>query len=468
MVETLGRKEALFFEFDWSMVDEPKTAAEFSRACMRLSIGGVPVWHGDDDSEGFEWTWIELAEFLANAWPWLLWEDGFPLGLRGGRILEIQAELAQRWDSKSETVREVEQQELYDYQETHDLSRALQGAILPQIWLVRQGSLYRITSDSLAVEGSVEEVLETLTAVVETLLSRVSAAGDDRSKALLDTWQNRLSVRDELAVEIATGLDPEVSALIEGGRSPAEYWELDSERYILNELTAAARMVSVLPAEDIRAVVAAVRKSPAREVDDIDSLSKEVNTELWPDRPYDQGYVAAVWLRQRFGLDAEDRADPYGLCEGWGIPVEDIALGVATVDAIACWGPRHGPAVFVNSRGKHNRSAAGRRATVAHEIGHLLLDRSGALPLAEVIGGRSPVVVEERARAFAAEFLLPREVAGREVATASDPSKALRRLKWRFRVSGEIVAWQARNSSVALSNVTRTFLRSQVSQPQRF
>lgn len=386
----------------------------------------------------------------------------------GGRIPEVEAELAQRWDSKSEAVREVEQQELYDYQETHDLSRALQGAVLPQVWLVRQGSQYSITSDSVAVVESVEEVLRTLTAVVEMLLGRVLSAGDERSKALLDVWKNRLVVPDDLTLEIATRLDSEMRALIEEGRPPVEYWELDGDRYILNELTAAARMMSVLPAEDIRQVVTALRASPAHEVDDLDSLSEAVSAELVPGRPYDQGYFAAVWLREHFGLDTEDRADPDAFCQRWGIPVETLALAATTVDAIACWGPRHGPAVFVNSRGKHNLSAAGKRATIAHEIAHLLLDRSGALPLAEVAGGLSPAVVEERARAFGAEFLIPREVAGREFATTSDPSKALGRLKRRFGVSGEIVAWQARNSSIALSNAARTFLRFQVSQPSRF
>ena len=39
------------------------------------------------------------------------------------------------------------------------------------------------------------------------------------------------------------------------------------------------------------------------------------------------------------------------------------------------------------------------------------MDREGSLPLVEVLGGRTPEWIEKRARAFAAELLLPRRLA---------------------------------------------------------
>jgi Zn-dependent peptidase ImmA (M78 family) len=52
------------------------------------------------------------------------------------------------------------------------------------------------------------------------------------------------------------------------------------------------------------------------------------------------------------------------------------------IDAVACWGPRHGPAVLLNREGRHAHTERGARATLAHEICHLLIDRQGSLPLA--------------------------------------------------------------------------------------
>ena len=69
------------------------------------------------------------------------------------------------------------------------------------------------------------------------------------------------------------------------------------------------------------------------------------------------------------------------------------------------------------------------RATFAHEIAHLLLDRTTALPLAEVLGGRPVGNTEERARAFAAQLLLPKEEAGQALANAADPAHTVDQLQ---------------------------------------
>jgi Zn-dependent peptidase ImmA (M78 family) len=108
------------------------------------------------------------------------------------------------------------------------------------------------------------------------------------------------------------------------------------------------------------------------------------------------------------------------------------------------------------------------RATYAHELAHLLLDRTTALPLAEVIGGRAVGSTEERARAFAAQLLLPKEEAGRALASTTDPAQTVRSLQSRYGVSQEIIAWQARNSDVQLSAEVHAVLRSFVSRPWRF
>lgn len=144
-------------------------------------------------------------------------------------------------------------------------------------------------------------------------------------------------------------------------------------------------------------------------------------------------------------------------------------LGLRTIDAIGCWGPRHGPAVLLNSDTGHAASSGRGRATLAHEVCHLLVDRKNSLPLVEVLGGRTAKHVEQRARAFAAELLLPRDIAGQAFLDhEGEEARAARSLCSRFGVSSELLAWQVRNSGQPLTPSARQFLARHGSNPSEF
>ena len=53
--------------------------------------------------------------------------------------------------------------------------------------------------------------------------------------------------------------------------------------------------------------------------------------------------------------------------------------------------------MLLNLDARYASSSGRRRATLAHEICHLLVDRGSALPLVEVLGGRTAEHVERRA-----------------------------------------------------------------------
>ena len=65
-------------------------------------------------------------------------------------------------------------------------------------------------------------------------------------------------------------------------------------------------------------------------------------------------------------------------------------------------------------------------------------------------------------------LLLPKEEAGAWLASYPDPFQAVQELREHYGVSQEIIAWQARNSSVELSVKARSTLRRFVSRPWRF
>lgn len=157
-------------------------------------------------------------------------------------------------------------------------------------------------------------------------------------------------------------------------------------------------------------------------------------------------------LRRELELDEHDVVDPEQYLRHWGVVIDDFVLQACPVEAVTAWGERHGPVVLVN-RSKDSRAGHeyGRRVTLAHEIGHLLIDRKRALPVGEVLGGAAPEYPEKRARAFAAEFLLPREVAASAVRNHASLEEAASFLQGMYRVSKELLAWQIYNSGVSMS-----------------
>ena len=183
-----------------------------------------------------------------------------------------------------------------------------------------------------------------------------------------------------------------------------------------------------------------------------------------------QGYTLASWLRgQPEIVNPGGRVDPERILVPWSVPLIDAGLGLGDIDAIGCWGPSHGPAVLLNSDARYATSSARRRATLAHEICHLLIDRASSLPLVDVLGGRAAKQVEQRARAFAAELLLPREIAGQMFSDhEGNEDHAARSLRSRFGVSSELLAWQAKNSGYRFAPQTWQFLSKLVRNPSEF
>lgn len=367
-------------------------------------------------------------------------------------------------------IREEEEEELYSFAERHDLARSLMGATAPPVWLVREGNLCWISTRDKAVLVSFEVVEYALQQFVEAVISRLPV-NDERASAVRSMWAARTLATTGEFVSIGTGLERSVLSRLQGDEDPANFWEINAKHYTVTELMAAARLAAPLPSTDTQQMLTAVRsagKNSTAELDKLMTMALQQIPNGSGGYPYDQGYSVADWLRVTIGAVSRAPIDPEKLLERWGVQIQRIKLGTDAVDAVASWGPIHGPVVIVNTSGLHNRSHEGMRATFAHEIAHLLLDRTTALPLAEVLGGRAVGNTEERARAFAAQLLLPKEEAGQALANATDPARTVDQLHKRYRVSKEIVAWQARNSNVHLSAEVHAVLRTFVSRPWQF
>jgi Zn-dependent peptidase ImmA (M78 family) len=125
-------------------------------------------------------------------------------------------------------------------------------------------------------------------------------------------------------------------------------------------------------------------------------------------KPWEHGYELALQLLDELDWDASNLPiDLEAILDRLGVARHDKHLGVDGPLGVALAGSEIGPAILVNSDHAQNRHGHGRRFTLAHELCHLLHDRDRARQVTHTSTPWAPVVVEQRANAFAAMLLMP-------------------------------------------------------------
>ncbi|MFH1921116.1 MAG: ImmA/IrrE family metallo-endopeptidase, partial [Planctomycetota bacterium] len=339
---------------------------------------------------------------------------------------------------------------------------------LPSLWIQRIGVSTQVASGRIKLLLPVKQVMKTLSDLGNEIAKRIQVLDDARAKSAVSSWRKRDSLSPIQFLGASTGLNrARLDAILEGGEV-ADVFELRRDLEP-NDLTAVARMAGRAPAPaETRKLIDLIRMEEKGDMSRLDALSRKASRALRSQKPFDQGSEIARWFRgEILGIDGGERVDPAAELEKLRVRIKNAELS-SHVDAVSIWDKKRGPVVFFNTKGKHSQGNAGPRATLAHELCHMLLDRDGALPFAEVMGGSLPRHIEARARAFAAELLLPKDIAGAAFTEGKDPKTVVRRLREKYAVSKEIVAWQAKNSEQHLGADVEAFLRTLVSYPERF
>ena len=126
--------------------------------------------------------------------------------------------------------------------------------------------------------------------------------------------------------------------------------------------------------------------------------------------PHEQGYEMAVLAQEQLGISERPfRRDVRGLLERYGVALKNVALSDVKIRAIAIAGEQLRPILAVNKSCAQNDTEPGLRFTLAHELCHFLFDQEKGAPLAVASGPWAPALLEKRANAFAAMFLMPEE-----------------------------------------------------------
>lgn len=129
------------------------------------------------------------------------------------------------------------------------------------------------------------------------------------------------------------------------------------------------------------------------------------------ERPWNRGYELAEELRQALPESYRDGSlvDIETLFTDLEIEITAVQLDDLSIRAVAIAGENCRPTVAINTRYRFQHLHP-RRFTLAHELCHLLHDRTHGVRLALASGPWTPVDVEKRANAFAAMFLMPPDV----------------------------------------------------------
>ena len=425
-----------------------------------MTVGGEPLISREGGA-AFDWTWIDLLEWLSKNWSTLLLEQDYPFNMTPVSILTLQGECEQRWANMPDSIAEKEEEIVYRFLARHDVAQAFKGLFLPSVYLMRQGLLMEITNAELPSTQylPLAEAAQDLERIGQGLSERAAmGVPGTRGAQAAEQWAQRATALSDQAVGLHTGLSATSLAAIDPDSDP-NFWEFNAEEPLLeSELMAAARMTNgALQLEQQKQLLEQVRQLPRTPLKELDGLSAAIKDEFTTaDKPYDQGHWAAGWLRHKLAIKETEAVDPGALLGRWGVAVTDINMPDSRLDALACWGPQHGPAVLLNrAEGRLPAHRHGQNSTLAHEICHLLLDRRDSLPVAEVLNGNMPERLEKRARAFAAELLLPRTAAEIMVRQRRKLALAVKDLSSDYEVSEELACWQIINSG-AFSSLNET------------
>lgn len=166
---------------------------------------------------------------------------------------------------------------------------------------------------------------------------------------------------------------------------------------------------------------------------------------------WQHGYYLANRTREVLGLSADEPIFLRNVCEKLGIPLLQAELPKGLAGAtVSSFGQR---GIVVNTAG-YNQNVWVRRATIAHELGHLIWDPESSLQQVKVddyddlfsLSRDKPDFVEARANAFAVALLAPSDSVKQVFQSHSNACTGLRSVMERFGISYSAAKYHVWNS----------------------
>lgn len=366
----------------------------------------------------------------------------------------------------------AEEPRLLEFERNHNLATGWKGMGLPSLTWLRTGRVVWLSPENGApIRASFAECRDALARLADSLASAFRDSTNPRVVAAVRAWLNRAHhVRDRF-LELATGLSAVDLQQLQAGAEPFAFWEMRADSnweagaFEPSELLAAARMsAGVVDLATIQSLLVSIRGFKKHSSAALDALSARAVIHVSRKASkyaFESGYAVADFLKSAIPEAGRKFVDVEALLRGLGVEVVELNFRTDRIDAVAVWGAR-GPAIALNFSRAYSTDTKRTRITLAHELCHMLVDRNGGLPFCDVLGGKVDDYVERRAKAFAAELLLPRQSVEHEwsmwrAGTFSDFQHSLSQV---YGVSKTVICAQVHNSSVfgRLDRVARDYV----------
>ncbi|MEU8268684.1 ImmA/IrrE family metallo-endopeptidase [Sphaerisporangium sp. NPDC049002] len=417
------------------------------------------------------WYLLPLLEWLAEHWNALLHEEKLP-----NRNVEeaaatalIMTRNAPALAEEAETV--AWEEEWYEWHQRHALRAARSGGLIPNIVIRRFRDSIEVSWDDEPISGAptgfrhsaatgvsyfypeqvADPLYEVLQAAAEHLMSM--NPGSERVATLREKIESlRLPGQHDSRLNWLAGLrtlpplpgriqgslleddmrsrwEEIIAALKSSGNNEGAQAALSVEEsplVIAGSCHAALLFSSLSPTvarEDVRTLASVLLEQYSRQatVNSLDELSEHVLPNLTVPA-WEQGYELAEIIHADMGDAFPDGwVDVAGLLEQLGVTIVSRKLQDLNIRACSMVGPHHRPTIVHNTTSSFFASRNAQRFSMAHELCHLLFDRSRGQKLAIASGAWAPRSIERRANAFAAMFLMPTRLVQQAIADAPDP-----------------------------------------------
>ncbi|MEO5332308.1 MAG: ImmA/IrrE family metallo-endopeptidase [Magnetococcus sp. YQC-5] len=420
-----------------------------------LSVNGRKIWYDDrgEESAGIAEYWDSLLDHLARCWHHIGIEDSYPLHFNPesplGFLEKAVDDLREMGLSKNAFVEE--EGKIFAFSDRHNLAAGMPDLFLPPLFVLREGNDMRIVTETDDVRLPYQQVMKRLEALGSAIALAIHPQSP-RGGMILNAWNQRnrvLPVPHALAMLV--GSSPSLIDEIAANDDPLMAFGYTNMHSPSPMLLAARMTQHSLEPHQVREVMNRIARAKLGKTtfefnrlrDDAGRCLENLVTE----RHYRQGYELAKWLRSTLNVSADQIFDPYQRLRDWGVTVDFSRELPEAIDALARW-EQNKACVIINRRDETISARRRERASLAHEIAHLLLDTNHALPAVEVLGGRMPVLVEKRAKAFAAELLVPRSQVEQvlpDTLSADAVTRIMNDLTETFNVSRMLTGYQIEN-----------------------
>ena len=395
------------------------------------------------------WYLSPFLDWLTTNWTALLHEERFPWPNRGSAPAAIACNRAlDEWIAAEDPPGQEHYAQAQSWYFRHGLRTAAAGGIFPDLFIRRladdielswSGAPMEFTPAGLAFESGSGQALLPVHEVAETLWSTLQWAVSHPPDSPAEYLDNIAALENK--VESLRHIDE--SALARAHVSPnilltarTTFTESDWPDLFQNAGAVNDSSVSYM-AEFPPAVAMFGGVSPQLGNSDVECLCQVLAeghggtdsaelAALVANRqgvrlgvPYNDAARFAADLCEDMALDNGVFVDVRAICKRLEIEIQEISLDTDTIRGVALAGHDFSPRIVVNLKHYFNQNESGRRFTIAHELCHVLFDRTRARRVAHASGPWAAPGIEQRANAFAAYLLMPRSFV---VAHLQDPS----------------------------------------------